>query len=93
MAWTWAFEAEGLQLVDAFAIARIEWSRAKRELAAVRAPTFNVVATDNISGEGGQVAVALEQLRSLPPEEATAALLDIVVEEIARGAPPAVQGS
>lgn len=80
----WAFEAEGLQLVDAFAIARIEWSRAKRELAAVRAPTFNVVATDNISGEGGQVAVALEQLRSLPPEEATAALLDIVVEEIAR---------
>jgi len=80
----WAFDAEGNQLVDACAIARVDWAMAKRELVAVRAPTFNAIDTGNVSRQAGQAAVTLERLRAMPPEEATAALLDIVVEEIAR---------
>ena len=57
---------------------------ARRELAAVRAPTFNAVDTGAVSRQSGQAAVTLERLRAMPPEEATEALLEIVVEEIAR---------
>ena len=80
----WAFDATGRQLVDTCAIARIDWAMARRELAAVRAPTFNAIDTGSVSRQSGQAAVTLERLRAMPPEEATAALLDIVVEEIAR---------
>ncbi|WP_428681645.1 SDR family NAD(P)-dependent oxidoreductase [Reyranella sp.] len=80
----WAFDADGRQLVDACAIARIDWTMARRELVAVRAPTFNPIDTGSVSRQPGQAAVTLERLRAMPPEEATAALLDIVVEEIAR---------
>lgn len=80
----WAFDAQGNQLGDVCAIARVDWAMAKRELAAVRAPTFNVVDTGAVSRQAGQAAVTLERLRAMPPEEATEALLDIVVEEIAR---------
>lgn len=80
----WAFDAEGNQLVDVCAIARVDWAMAKRELAAVRAPTFNAVDTGAVSRQSGQAAVTLERLRAMPPEEATEALLEIVVEEIAR---------
>ncbi|MDB5487557.1 MAG: hypothetical protein JWQ58_1272 [Reyranella sp.] len=80
----WAFNAKGRQLADACAIARVDWAMAKRELAAVRAPTFNAIDTGSVSRQSGQAAVTLERLRAMPPEEATAALLDIVVEEIAR---------
>lgn len=80
----WAFDAKGRQLADACAIARVDWAMAKRELAAVRSPTFNAIETGSVSRQSGQAAVTLERLRAMPPEEATAALLDIVVEEIAR---------
>ena len=80
----WAFDTEGNQLADVCAIARVDWAMAKRELAAVRAPTFNAVDTGAVSRQAGQAAVTLERLRAMPPEEATEALLDIVVEEIAR---------
>jgi acyl transferase domain-containing protein/NADPH:quinone reductase-like Zn-dependent oxidoreductase/short-subunit dehydrogenase/acyl carrier protein len=80
----WAFDAQGSQIADVCAIARIDWAMAKRELAAVRAPTFNAVDTGTVSRQAGQAAVTLERLRAMPPEEATEALLNIVVEEIAR---------
>jgi acyl transferase domain-containing protein/NADPH:quinone reductase-like Zn-dependent oxidoreductase/acyl carrier protein len=80
----WAFDPEGNQLADVCAIARVDWAMAKRELAAVRAPTFNAVDTGAVSRQTGQAAVTLERLRAMPPEEATEALLEIVVEEIAR---------
>jgi NADPH:quinone reductase-like Zn-dependent oxidoreductase/acyl carrier protein len=80
----WAFDTEGNQLADVCAIARVDWAMAKRELAAVRAPTFNAVDTGAVSRQAGQAAITLERLRAMPPEEATEALLDIVVEEIAR---------
>lgn len=80
----WAFDREGRQLVDVCAIARIDWSMARRELATVRAPTFNAIDTGNASRQSGGAAITLERLRAMPPEEAAAALLEIVVEEIAR---------
>ncbi|MFN4018346.1 MAG: SDR family NAD(P)-dependent oxidoreductase [Reyranella sp.] len=80
----WAFDAEGVQLADVCAIARVDWAMAKRELAAVRAPTFNAVDAGAVSRQAGQAGITLERLRAMPPEEATEALLDIVVEEIAR---------
>jgi NAD(P)-dependent dehydrogenase (short-subunit alcohol dehydrogenase family)/acyl carrier protein len=80
----WAFDTEGNQLADVCAIARVDWAMAKRELAAVRTPTFNAVDTGAVSRQAGQAAITLERLRAMPPEEATEALLDIVVEEIAR---------
>jgi NADPH:quinone reductase-like Zn-dependent oxidoreductase/acyl carrier protein len=80
----WAFDTEGNQLADVCAIARVDWAMAKRELAAVRAPTFNAIDTGAVSRQAGQAAITLERLRAMPPEEATEALLDIVVEEIAR---------
>jgi len=80
----WAFDAQGTQLADVCAIARVDWAMAKRELAAVRAPTFNAVDTGAVSRQAGQAAITLERLRAMPPEEATEALLEIVVEEIAR---------
>ena len=80
----WAFSAEGNQLADVCAIARIDWAMAKRELAAVRSPTFNAVDSGAVSRQAGQAAITLERLRAMPPEEATEALLEIVVEEIAR---------
>ncbi len=80
----WAFDTEGNQLADVCAIARIDWAMAKRELAAVRAPTFNAVDTGAVSRQSGQAAVTLELLRGMSAEAATEALLDIVVEEIAR---------
>lgn len=80
----WAFDAQGRQIADACAIARVDWAMAKRELAAVRAPTFNAIDTGSASRQSGQAAVTLERLRAMPAEEATAALLDIVVDEIAR---------
>lgn len=80
----WAFGADGRQLVDVCAIARIDWNMARRELAAVRAPTFNAIDMGSASRQSGGAAITLERLRAMPPEEATAALLEIVVEEIAR---------
>lgn len=80
----WLFDAEGRQIADACAIARVDWTMAKRELVAVRAPTFNAIDTGNVSRQAGQAAITLDRLRAMPAEEATAALLDIVVEEIAR---------
>lgn len=80
----WAFDAEGRLLVDVCAIARIDWGMARRELAAVRTPTFNAIETGSASRQSGGAAITLDRLRAMPPEEATAALLEIVVEEIAR---------
>lgn len=80
----WAFDTDGRQLIDVCAIARIDWAMARRELAAVRTPTFNAIDTGNVSRQSGQAAITLERLRAMSSEEATAALLEIVVEEIAR---------
>ncbi len=80
----WLFDQEGHQLAAVAAVARIDWATARRELAATRAPLFGAVGTRISSRQAMDAAATLEKLRALPTEEAAAALVDIVVEEIAR---------
>lgn len=80
----WLYDGTGQQTDTVCAIARIDWGVAKRELASTRSPTFAAVGTAATSHQDADAAATLERLRTLPPEEATAALLEIVVAEIAR---------
>jgi len=80
----WLHDDTGKATTASCAIARIDWMMAKRELAATRTPTFSVVGGTTGTRQGMDTAATLEKLRSMPPEEATEALLDIMVEEIAR---------
>ncbi len=80
----WVYDRNGKQTDAVCAIARIDWGIAKRELVATRSPTFTAVGVAATSRQDADAAATLERLRTLPPEEATAALLEIVVAEIAR---------
>lgn len=80
----WLYDRNGKALTACSAIARIDWTMAKRELAATRAPAFGTVGTVAGARPGIDAAAMLARLRAMSPEEATEALLDIVVEEIAR---------
>jgi phthiocerol/phenolphthiocerol synthesis type-I polyketide synthase C len=80
----WLHDQNGRQLTAGAAIARIDWAAAKRELAATRTSLFGVVGKRISSRQGIDAAATLEKLRAMPADEATAALVDIVVEEIAR---------
>src|SRR4029077_10999388 len=80
----WVFDQENRQLTAVAAIARIDWAAAKRDLAATRTPLFGAVGTRISSRQAMDAAATLERLRAMPAEEAAAALVDIVVEEIAR---------
>jgi NAD(P)-dependent dehydrogenase (short-subunit alcohol dehydrogenase family)/acyl carrier protein len=74
----------GLAGAGSYAVARIDWAMAKRELAAVRRPLFSSVARDGGTRHSAEAAALLERLKGRPLEEITEALTDIVVEEIAR---------
>ncbi len=80
----WAFDEAGKQLTACFAVARIDWSVARRELVATRVPTFDAIAAGTRANQAGGSAEILEKLKSLPVDEAADALVEIVVEEIAR---------
>jgi acyl transferase domain-containing protein/NADPH:quinone reductase-like Zn-dependent oxidoreductase/acyl carrier protein len=80
----WHYDHDGNALTACSAIARIDWTMAKRELAATRAPTFGTVGAVAGSRPGIDAAATLARLRTMSPDEATEALLDVVVEEIAR---------
>jgi phthiocerol/phenolphthiocerol synthesis type-I polyketide synthase C len=80
----WAFDDAGKQTTASFAVARIDWSVARRELAAVRTPTFDAIAVGTRSNQSAGSAEILERLKALPVDEAADALVEIVVEEIAR---------
>ncbi|MCF8531924.1 MAG: SDR family NAD(P)-dependent oxidoreductase [Reyranella sp.] len=80
----WIHDHAGKATTACCAIARIDWTTAKRELAATRSPTFDVVSAMTGKRQGMDTAATLEKLRTMAPEDATEALLEIVVEEIAR---------
>lgn len=80
----WLYDRDGKALTACSAIARIDWAMAKRELPATRAPAFGTVGTVAGARPGIDAAAMLARLRAMSPEEATEALLDVVVEEIAR---------
>jgi acyl carrier protein len=79
-----ACDANGRLLTAFLSIARIDWAMAKRELAVARAPMFASVVPATGARQTGDSAATLEKLRSMPLEQAGDALLEIVVEEIAR---------
>ena len=65
-------------------IARIDWAMAKRELAVMRAPMFAAVAPAQGSRQVGDSAATIEKLRTMTLEKASEAMLEIIVNEIAR---------
>jgi phthiocerol/phenolphthiocerol synthesis type-I polyketide synthase C len=67
-----------------WAFARIDWSMARRELAVTATPTFGAVVAPTGARQMGDSAAILEKLKAMPVDQAVDALLDIVVEEIAR---------
>jgi NADPH:quinone reductase-like Zn-dependent oxidoreductase/acyl carrier protein len=79
-----AFDQDGRQIKDFCAIARIDWTAARRELVALRSPTFARVGQREGSRTAREATATLEELRAMSREDATDALLDIMVEEIGR---------
>jgi NAD(P)-dependent dehydrogenase (short-subunit alcohol dehydrogenase family)/acyl carrier protein len=79
-----AFDADGRPVVDVLSVAQIDWSMAKRELAVSRSPFFGAVIPAIGSRQSIDAAATLEKLKGLSLEDAATALLDMVVEEIAR---------
>ena len=79
-----AIDGAGRPVAGCVAIARIDWSAPRRELAVVRAPMFAGVVPAAGARAPGEGAAIVETLRALSPDQAAAALLDLVVDEIAR---------
>lgn len=77
-----AFDGEGKPITASIAIAQIDWGMAKRELAVMRWPLFAGVAP----GERptADASATLEKLQAMSLVDATAALVDIIVDEIAQ---------
>ena len=65
-------------------IGRIDWGMAKRELAVTRAPMFGAVVPAAGTRQTTDSAATLEKLRGMTVDQASEALLEIIVEEIAR---------
>jgi len=79
-----AFDAEGRPKTAFLSIAQIDWAMARRELAATRAPKFAAVIPGAGARQTTDAAATLEKLRTMSLEDASAAMLEIVVDEIAR---------
>jgi acyl transferase domain-containing protein/NADPH:quinone reductase-like Zn-dependent oxidoreductase/acyl carrier protein len=79
-----AFDAGGKPVTGVLTIAQIDWPMAKRELALMRAPFFSGVLPSAGARQAGDAAATLEKLKAMSFEDASAALLDMVAEEIAR---------
>ena len=80
----WAYDEAGRQTTACCAIARIDWTMARRELVATRAPAYDLISTRGGARQSSDATAILEKLRGLPAAEMADALLDIVVEEMAR---------
>ena len=78
-----AVDGAGRPIAGCVAIARIDWSAPRRELAVVRAPMFAGVVPAAGARAPGESAAIVEKLRTMSPDQAAAALLDLVVDEIA----------
>lgn len=79
-----ACDGQGHLTMPTLAIARIDWAMAKRDLAVTRGPAFATVVPATGSRQGTGSAATLEKLKTMSVEQVSEALLEIVVEEIAR---------
>ena len=80
-----AFDPYGRVSADVLGIAKIDWPMARRELALARSPLLSAVAP----GRGGMrqtadTAETLQKLKDMSLDDATAALIEMLSEEIAR---------
>jgi acyl transferase domain-containing protein/NADPH:quinone reductase-like Zn-dependent oxidoreductase len=80
----WAYDAEARARTAFCSIARIDWGMARRDLALSKRPLLASVLPAAGARQAIEATALLEKLRAMPLEQATAALLDILVEEIAR---------
>ena len=78
-----ACDDQGGLALATLAIARIDWSLAKRELVVARGPAFAAVTPPSTSRQAAGSAATLEALRTMTLEQASDVLLDMVVEKIA----------
>lgn len=67
-----------------YAIVRIDWTMAARELVTLRTPIFASVVAEGGARQSGEATADLERLKGLPLDEVVQVLTDVVVEEIAR---------
>ncbi|KAF0137716.1 MAG: beta-ketoacyl synthase [Xanthobacteraceae bacterium] len=79
-----AFDDEGKPASAVLVIAQIDWAMARRELAVLRSPLFAAVVPAAGARAPADASVTLEKLRAMSLVDATAALLDIIVDEIAQ---------
>ncbi|MDI1286673.1 MAG: type I polyketide synthase [Reyranella sp.] len=79
-----AFDGEGKPATAVLAIAQIDWAMARRELAVLRTPLFAAVVPAAGARAPADASATLEKLRAMSLGDATAALLDIIVDEIAQ---------
>jgi phthiocerol/phenolphthiocerol synthesis type-I polyketide synthase C len=79
-----ACDAEGGLRTATLAIARIDWAMARRDLAITRSPGFAAVVPAAGARPSAGSTLDLEKLRTLPVDQASDVLLEVVVEEIAR---------
>jgi phthiocerol/phenolphthiocerol synthesis type-I polyketide synthase C len=79
-----ACDTEGRLTTATLAIARIDWGMAHRELAVMRAPSFSGVIPAARARQSTSSAATLEKLKLMSIDQASEALLEVVVEEIAR---------
>jgi phthiocerol/phenolphthiocerol synthesis type-I polyketide synthase C len=79
-----ACDAEGGLHNATLAIARIDWAMARRDLAIMRSPGFSAVVPAAGARPSAGSTLDLEKLRTLPVDQASDVLLEVIVEEIAR---------
>lgn len=80
----WLCDDAGNFVAASCAIARIDWTTARRDLVALRTPCFSGIAVASGGQQNEEAAALLQRLRSLPVDEVVEQLADIVVVEIAR---------
>jgi acyl carrier protein len=79
----WTHDAGGRPRTPFCSIARINWGLTKSELALSRRPLLARVLPTVGTRDALEATALLQRLRALPQEQATSALLDMIVEEIA----------
>ena len=79
-----ACDGDGRLATAGLAIARIDWAMARRELAVTRGPSFAGVVPAAGARQSTGTAATLETLKTMSLDQASEALLEIVVDEIAR---------
>ncbi|SKA25916.1 Acyl transferase domain-containing protein [Enhydrobacter aerosaccus] len=80
----WLCDDNGRFITANCGIARMDWAAARRDLVTLRLPMFTAIAMASSGHQSEETAALIQRLKSLPIDEATDAVVEIVVVEIAR---------